>query len=111
MIIKTPDDGTFGAEELLSSVHQEVTVLRQQVKELINKLERGEELDEKDTNGKVTRLRGVTDLCHKLEYQLADCRRKYGPHGFAIDFDEARREIGCSLARLAECRPEGEVPR
>lgn len=103
-ILQRPKTETARIEDLLNSVHDTVTDLREEVKELTTRLGDGEEATEKDTKAKVTRLAGVVDMCHKVELQLVSCKQKNGggPRGTAIDFDAARAEIGCRLARLAK---------
>ncbi|MEM8576225.1 MAG: hypothetical protein AAGF60_00085 [Pseudomonadota bacterium] len=104
-ILHKHDAETARIEDLLNSVHDTVRGLRNEVKELTTKLGDGEDETEKDTKAKVTRLHGVVDMCHKVEMHLVSCKQKSGAGrgGHSIDLRAARAEIGCRLARLAEC--------
>ncbi len=105
MIIKTPDPEVAQIEELLASVHASVTELRHEVNDLKNKVEAGEDVDDKNTRAKVTSLGAMVHLCQKVETQLVACKQQRGAAfgGVTLDLEAARAEIGCRLARLAKC--------
>lgn len=92
--------------EILHELKEKMSDLRKQV-------QAGEVESVKEAGKTLQELRAFVKLSMETEAQLNEiARREQGlDRPYALDLDEARRQIGCRLARIAPCCRAGRVAR
>ena len=114
MTLITPDGDVSNTQELLLSVTETVRDLRRELENLKNQVGAGEEVTATKVKSVATQMAAQIGLCHKLETNLAECRRKQAGIAdgadYAIDTDAVRASIRCNLDSLRRCNPAGELP-
>lgn len=85
------------------SILATVSRIRSRLEELAEELETGDHVNCSAINEQLRELPKTIANCHKAELHLNDQRKQdagIAQGGYALDLEEARREIACRLARL-----------
>jgi cell division septum initiation protein DivIVA len=112
MTLITPDERTSRTEELLQSLLRSVSDLRQELEDLTQRVQAGEDADMQYGTRQVQAVDGLVRACQKVEASLVEQQNKaagIAQRGYALDLERARSEIGCRLARLRRCCGEGGI--
>ncbi|MCH2093532.1 MAG: hypothetical protein MK160_00270 [Rhodobacteraceae bacterium] len=113
MTLITPEDGTSRLNAVLESCTQQVSDIASELEDLMQQVRAGEEIGKRDLSGRLKEMRDWLKVARETEVQLAAAQRKdksiVGDYG--LDLDRARTEIGCRLARIRRCCPEGRLPK
>ena len=113
MVLITPDEGPTGLTTSINALEGQLADMRQELEDLYHRIKAGD-LDELKSATKATaEIRQWLKIAIEAEAQL-DKRKRHErgiAHGYAIDFDAARDEIGCRMDRLRRARCSGPVPR
>ncbi|WP_386626987.1 hypothetical protein [Sulfitobacter geojensis] len=99
--------------ELLASLHDAITDLRQEIEGLAQQRQSENTIDETAAKQSLGKLRELVTQCAKAENYLNECKSKQAgiaKGGYALDLDRARVEIGCKLDRLRRCGRPRAVP-
>ncbi|MGC1504862.1 MAG: hypothetical protein WA782_12075 [Sulfitobacter sp.] len=109
----TQDQDIARGSELLASVHDAITDLRQEIEGLSQQAQSEKTIDETAAKQSLSKLRDLVMQCIKAENYLNECKSKQdgiAREGYALDLDRARIEIGCKLDRLRRCGRPRAVP-
>jgi hypothetical protein len=113
MVLITPDEGPTGLSTSIDALEQQLADMREELQALYLRIRAGD-LDELKNATKATgEIRQWLKIAIEAEAQLEKRRREERGivHGYAIDFDSARDQIGGRLDRLRRARCSGPVPR
>lgn len=113
MVLITPDEGPTGLTTSINALEQQLADMREELAELYLRIRAGE-LDELKNATKATaEIRQWLKIALEAEAQLE--RRKKEDrgivHGYALDFEDARHQIGCRLDRLKRANCQGGLSR
>lgn len=109
MIIFTPDNTKVSDPILIEEVDevmQELKQLKQELKAVRERLGAGEVEASAEHTRLVTTVRQIVVSAMDTEKRVNEHKRKeagIGECGYGIDFNEARRAIGCKMAKLRRC--------
>ncbi|MBC7181249.1 MAG: hypothetical protein H5U14_14335 [Roseovarius sp.] len=113
MVLITPDEGPTGLTTSINALEQQLADMRADLAEIYQRIRSGD-LDElKNATKATTEIRQWLKIALEAEAQL-ERRRKEDlgiVHGYALDFDDARHQIGCRLDRLKRASCKGRLPR
>ena len=112
MTMTTLDDQIAQEVKLLSDARNALSLLRDEIHNLREKLACEDSSEAGSANAEVKRLTGLFDTCLTTENRLEKCRQaKAGiaQNGIAFDLDAARDSIGCKLDNLRACCGAGDV--
>jgi hypothetical protein len=113
MVLITPDEGPTGLTTSINALEQQLADMRADLAEIYQRIRSGD-LDElKNATKATTEIRQWLKIALEAEAQL-ERRRKEDlgiVHGYALDFDDARHQIGCRLDRLKRASCHGRLPR
>lgn len=113
MVLITPEVAPSGLTTSINALEQQLADMREELEELYLKIRAGDLGELKNATRATAEIRQWLKIAIEAEAQL-DKRRQQErgiAHGFAIDFDAARHEIGCRLDRLRRARCAGGLPR
>ncbi|MGX0879777.1 phage head maturation protease [Roseovarius sp. MBR-154] len=113
MVLITPDKGPSGLTTSINALEGQLADMRQELEDLYHRIKAGD-LDELKNATKATaEIRQWLKIAIEAEAQLDKRKRTERGivHGYAIDFDGARTEIGCRMDCLRRARCSGPVPR
>ena len=113
MVLITPEEGPTGLTTSINALERQLADMREELENLYLKIRAGE-LDELKNAHKATgEIRQWLKIAIEAEAQLE--KRKKQDRGivndYALDFDDARTQIGCRLDRLRRARCPGRIPR
>jgi len=111
MTLITTDESAFPLEESLADIRTQLGVLRAELSALQAKLRDGDIKTVKDGQRTLQEIRQWLRMAIDLEIEFAKRQQKQVGivEGYALDFDEARRDIRCKLDRLRACRGSKRV--
>jgi hypothetical protein len=113
MVLITPDVGPTGLTTSIDALERQLADMREDLAEIYLRIRAGD-LDELKNATKATaEIRQWLKIAIEAEAQLEKRRREDRGivHGYALDFDDARHQIGCRLDRLKRAGCEGRLPR
>ncbi|MGI3210448.1 hypothetical protein ACROSR_04955 [Roseovarius tibetensis] len=113
MVLITPDEGPTGLTTSINALERQLADMREELEDLYLRIKAGD-LDELKNATKATgEIRQWLKIAIEAEAQLEKRKRQERGivHGYAIDFDDARTEIGCRMDRLRRARCSGRLPR
>ncbi|WP_092838215.1 hypothetical protein [Roseovarius lutimaris] len=113
MVLITPEEGPTGLTTSINALERQLAEMREELEDLYLKIRAGD-LDELKNATKATgEIRQWLKIAIEAEAQLE--KRKKQDRGivndYALDFDDARAQIGCRLDRLRRARCPGRIPR
>lgn len=108
---KTPDTGS-SLEEEFDAVRQTLAHLTQSLRGLEDEVMAGDPIAVREAGKLLADIRTWSRLAIETEARFEERRKRQEGivDGYALDLVEARRTIGCRLARLRRCCREGQVP-
>lgn len=112
MALTTPEERILQTEDLLRSLQDSISNLRQLAEDLRRRIEAGEETELTETSKELAKADTLVRTCQKVEACLVEQRERQAGivrGGVALDLDQARFEIGCRLARIRSCCDQGRV--
>ena len=112
MALTTPEERILQTEDLLRSLQNSISNLRQLAEDLRRRIEAGEETGLTETSKELAKAETLVRSCQKVEMCLVEQRERQAgivQGGYALDLDQARFEIGCRLARIRSCCSQGRV--
>ncbi|WP_085890348.1 hypothetical protein [Roseovarius litorisediminis] len=113
MVLITPDEGPTGLTTSINSLERQLADMKEDLEAIYDKIRAGDLSELKEANKATAEIRQWLKIAIEAEAQL-EKRRKHEKgivHDFALDFDDARAQIGCRLDRLRRARCPGRVPR
>ena len=113
MVLITADEGPSGLTTSIDALEQQLADMRGELQELYQRIKAGELNELKNAAKATSEIRQWLKIAIEAEAQLEKRRREDRGivHGFAIDLDGARTQIGGRLDRLRRAGCPGPVPR
>ena len=113
MTLINPEEDLASTQEFLTSVLTIIRDLRRRFESREQQAANGEDVKAADVKRVAVDLTSQIALCHKLENNLAECRRTQPGiaqgNGYALDLEQARSKIGCQSDRLRAARCSGPI--
>ncbi|MBE0452400.1 hypothetical protein [Roseovarius autotrophicus] len=113
MVLITPEERPSGLTTSINALEQQLADMRGELEELYLRIRAGDLGELKNATRATAEIRQWLKIAIEAEAQL-DKRRQQErgiAHGYAIDLDAARHEIGCRLDRLRRARCTGGLSR
>ncbi|MEE2945556.1 MAG: hypothetical protein VX444_10310 [Pseudomonadota bacterium] len=107
---KTPENSS-SVEEEFDAVRQTLAHLNQSLRGLEDEVMAGDAASVREASKLLADIRTWSRLAIEMEARFEERRKQQAGivDGYALDLIEARRTIGCRLARLRRCCREGQV--
>jgi len=113
MVLITPDEGPTGLTTSINALERQLADMREELEELYLRIKAGDLTELKNATKATGEIRQWLKIAIEAETQLARRTKEERGivHGYALDFDAARTQIGCRLDRLRRSGCPGRVPR
>ncbi|OUS20839.1 hypothetical protein DI396_00970 [Litorivita pollutaquae] len=113
MTMTTSQEGPSTLVESITGVELQLMDLRADLLEMQKRIRAGDVAGLKDSTKAISDIRQWLKIAHETEILHEERRRKEKGivKDYALDFDEARHQIGCRLDRLRRTCGAGRLPK